>query len=109
MGRIGTWFGLATAVAAILVLVVFVVSRYSRRDAFFERNWEFLALTLGVLVLGVIITTAGVLLFYSVEYAFLSGSGLLSVLLTITGLVVVLLAGISLILVLSGNDLPFAG
>lgn len=106
MERIGTWFGLATAIAAVVTIVGYLVSRYSRTDEFFAAHWEFIAAAVGVLVFGGIVTAVGVRLFYSVDFAFHSGAGVLSVLLALAGLALMVLAGLAIVLVLTGNDVP---
>lgn len=93
--------------AAVLIVAGYLASRHGTCDEFFEQHWEFLALTLGILALGVITTGFGVGLFYSVDFAFRSGAGLLSALVMAGGLALVVLSVTSLVFVVTGDHAPF--
>ncbi|MEV4759575.1 hypothetical protein AB0J86_31385 [Micromonospora sp. NPDC049559] len=64
-------FSLAGLVAAVVTLVGYLASRDTSFAEFFDDNWEMILLATGVVVLGLLIMGSGVVLFYSVDGAFL--------------------------------------
>lgn len=86
-------FALATLMAAIVTLVGFLLSRDTGFAEFFDQNWELVLLATGVLILGLIVTVAGVVMFYSVAGAFSPTGAAVGLLIIAAGLALLILGG----------------